>query len=136
MLVVVEDLDSVEARSFRNIAGVYVLAGAELQTVDIVAARALIVERAVWERLTGEPVEVTAVSPAPTPRPKPSRTAPPEPENVVAPADDEEEPVEEIQAEEEPVEEIQAEEEPATEVEAEEEPAAEVEADEDEEESR
>jgi large subunit ribosomal protein L4 len=126
MLVVVEDLDSVEARSFRNIAGVYVLAGAELQTVDIVAARALIVERAVWERLTGEPVEVTAVSPAPTPRPKPSRTAPPEPENVVAPAGDEEEPVEEIQAEEEP----------AAEVEAEEESAAEVEDDEDGEESK
>jgi large subunit ribosomal protein L4 len=136
MLVVVEDLDSVEARSFRNIAGVYVLAGSELQTVDVVAARALLVERAVWERVTGEPVEVTAVSPAPKPKPKPSRIAPPEPENVVAPADDEEEPVEEIQAEEEPVEEIQAEEEPATEVEAEEEPAAEVEADEDEEESR
>ena len=34
-----EDLDSVEARAFRNIAGVYVLAGAELETVDIVAAR-------------------------------------------------------------------------------------------------
>jgi large subunit ribosomal protein L4 len=153
LLVVLEDLDSIEARSFRNIAGVYVLAASELQTVDVVAARALLVERSVWERLTGEPVEVTAVSPAPTPKPRPARTAPPAPENVVAPPvaeeapkrgrgrtaaapAEEEEPVTEVQADEEPVADVRADEEPVTEVEAEEEPPAEVREDEDGEESR
>lgn len=84
LLVVVSDLDSVEARAFRNLEGVYVLAGAELETVDIVAARAMIVERAVWEHLTGGPIEVEAVSPAPKAKPKPRRTKPAEPANVVA----------------------------------------------------
>ena len=73
--------------------GVYVLAAAELETVDIVAARAILVERSVWERLTGgEPAEVEAVSPAaqgqaraarrrppPKPAPRPSREAEAEP---------------------------------------------------------
>ena len=84
LLVVVEDLDGVEARAFRNLAGVYVLAGAELETVDIVAARGMLVARAVWERLTGGPIEVAAVSPAPTAKPAPTRTAPAAPANVVA----------------------------------------------------
>jgi large subunit ribosomal protein L4 len=71
LLLVVEDLDSVEARSFRNIAGVTVLAADELQTVDVVAARAILIERAVWERLAGGPAEVEAVTPKPKPKPKP-----------------------------------------------------------------
>jgi large subunit ribosomal protein L4 len=71
LLVVVEDLDSVEARSFRNLAGVHVLAGDELETVDAVAAKAILVERSVWERLAGEPSEVEAVTPKPKPAPKP-----------------------------------------------------------------
>ena len=54
---------SVVARSFRNIAGVYVLAGAELETVDVVATRSLLVERAVWERITRDEPTVEAVSP-------------------------------------------------------------------------
>ncbi len=86
LLVVVQDIDSVEARAFRNIAGIYVLAGIELETVNIVAARGILVERGAWERLVGAPVEVEAVSPAPTPKPAPTRTAPVAPANVVAPA--------------------------------------------------
>jgi large subunit ribosomal protein L4 len=79
LLVVVEDVQSVEARSFRNIEGVYILAGAELETVDVVAARGILVERSVWERLTGEPADVQAVSPAPTRKPAPARQEPPKP---------------------------------------------------------
>jgi large subunit ribosomal protein L4 len=84
LLLVVSDLDSVEARAFRNLEGVYVLAGAELETVDLVAAGALLVERAVWEHLTGGPIEVDAVSPKPKAKPKPKRAAPAEPANAVA----------------------------------------------------
>ena len=73
LLLVLEDTDSVEARSFRNIAGVYVLAAAELETVDVVAARALLVERAVWERLAGGATDVEAVTPAPKAKPRPAR---------------------------------------------------------------
>ena len=101
LLLVLEDTDSVEARSFRNIAGVYVLAAAELETVDVVAARALLVERAVWERLAGA-TDVEAVTPAPKGKPKPARkkAAPaPEPEPE-APAQPEEQPAEEQPAEE------------------------------------
>jgi large subunit ribosomal protein L4 len=83
LLLVVEDLDSVEARSFRNLAGVLVLAAADLETVDIVAARALLVERSVWERLAGGPTEVEAV--APKPKPKPRKKAPPKPKPRPAP---------------------------------------------------
>jgi large subunit ribosomal protein L4 len=84
LLVVVPDLDSVEARAFRNIDGVYVLAGAELETVDIVAARGMLVERSVWERLVGESIEVEAVSPAPKAKPAPKKKAPAAPANTVA----------------------------------------------------
>jgi large subunit ribosomal protein L4 len=108
LLLVVEDLDSVEGRSFRNIEGVYVLSGAELETVDVVAARAILVERSVWERLTGEPADVQAVSPAPKKKPAPKKTAPPEPKAPRAPA-----PVEEPAAEVE-----ETPEEPAAEAEA------------------
>ena len=84
LLVVVEDVHSVEARSLRNIAGVYILAGAELETVDVVAARAVLFERSVWERLTREPAEVEAVSPKPKKKPAVTKSAPPAPANAVA----------------------------------------------------
>lgn len=65
LLVVVDDLQSVEARSLRNLEGVYILAAAEVQVVDIVAARALLFAREAWERITGGPAEVEAVTPQP-----------------------------------------------------------------------
>jgi large subunit ribosomal protein L4 len=116
LLLVVADLDGVQARSFRNLPGVYVLASSELETVDVVAARAVLVERAVWERIAGEPAEVEAVEakPKPKPRAKPKKKAP-EPAPVV------EEPVVEEPVAEEPVAE-----EPVAEVAVEEEPAAEA----------
>jgi large subunit ribosomal protein L4 len=57
LLVVVEALDSVAAKSFRNLRDVYVLESWELETVDVMAARSLLVERASWDRLAaiGEP---------------------------------------------------------------------------------
>ncbi len=57
LLVVVEALDSDAAKSFRNLRGVYVLVSWELETVDVMAARSLLVERASWDRLAaiGEP---------------------------------------------------------------------------------
>ncbi|MGE0026265.1 MAG: 50S ribosomal protein L4 [Thermoleophilia bacterium] len=155
LLLVVEDLNSVEARAFRNIEGVYVLAAAELETVDVVAARAILVERSVWERLTGEPADVQAVTPAPTRKPAPKKQAPPKPKPArkasrkkaaadEAPADEAsaaeaeetvaEQPVEEAEAavvEEAPaevVEDAPAEDEPVAEEEPAEEPAAEAEA--------
>jgi large subunit ribosomal protein L4 len=104
LLLVVEDLDSVEARSFRNIEGVYVLSGAELETVDVVAARAILVERSVWERLTGEPADVQAVSPAPKKKPARKKTAPPEPKAPRAPAPAEEHAAEVEETADEPAE--------------------------------
>ncbi len=53
LLVVVEDLDSLTARSFRNLSGVYVLHSQELETVDLMAGRSLLVERAAWDRIAG-----------------------------------------------------------------------------------
>ncbi len=67
LLVVVDDIRSVEALSFRNIEGVYILAAAELEVVDIVAARALLFAREAWERLTGGPADVESVTPEPKP---------------------------------------------------------------------
>lgn len=101
LLLVVDDVDSVEARSFRNIPGVYILAATELQVVDVVAARAVLFDRDAWERLTGAPAEVEAVEPQPkpavvkTPQPKPARTpiaAPAETEEPVAEAPEAEAP--------------------------------------------
>ncbi len=98
LLVVVDDVQSVEARSFRNIAGVYILAATELQVVDIVAARAILFAKDAWERFTGAPSEVESVTPQPkpavvkTPKPKPARTP------VAAPAEAEEPAAEETEA--------------------------------------
>ncbi len=49
LLVVVEALDSDAAKSFRNLRDVYVLESWELETVDVMAARSLLVERASWD---------------------------------------------------------------------------------------
>lgn len=64
LLVVLDDIQSVEARSFRNLAGVYVLHHAELETVDVVAAHALLVSDAAWQRLShlGEPRDEKATA--------------------------------------------------------------------------
>jgi large subunit ribosomal protein L4 len=70
LLIVVDDIQSVEARSFRNIEGVFILAANELQVVDIVAAKALLFAREGWERLAGGPSEVEAVTPKPKPAAK------------------------------------------------------------------
>jgi large subunit ribosomal protein L4 len=88
LLVVVEDVHSVVARSLRNIDGVYVLAGTELETVDVVATRALLVERAVWERITRDELTVETVSPKPKPKPAVTKSAPPAPANAVADAEE------------------------------------------------
>jgi large subunit ribosomal protein L4 len=57
LLVVVDELDSVVARSFRNLRDVYILEAWELETVDVMAARSLLAERAAWDRMVavGEP---------------------------------------------------------------------------------
>lgn len=86
LLVVLDDLQSVEARSLRNIPGVYVLAASELQVVDIVAAKGLLIARAAWERIAGGPAEVDAVTPKPKP---PVEKAPAAAAPTGAPADDE-----------------------------------------------
>jgi large subunit ribosomal protein L4 len=84
LLVVVDDVQSVVARSLRNIDGVYVLAGIELETVDVVATRSILFEKAVWERITRGDVEVEAVSPKPKAKPAEAKSAPPAPANAVA----------------------------------------------------
>jgi large subunit ribosomal protein L4 len=84
LLVVVEDVHSIEARSLRNIDGVYILSGAELETVDIVATRSILIERSVWERITRGAVEVEVVTPTPKRKPAARKAAPPVPANTVA----------------------------------------------------
>ena len=145
LLIVLEDLGSVEARSFRNIPGVYVLEAGELETVDVVAARGILVERSAWERLSGGELTVETVSPAPKAKPAPKKTAPPKPapiadeaeeapkpkrtraKKAAAPAEEPvaEEPVAEESPAEEPVAEEPVAEEPAVEADADEEPVAE-----------
>ena len=119
LLIVVEDADGAEARSFRNIPGVEVLAAAELETVDVVAAAALLVERAVWERLAGGPSEVEAVEPKPKPKPRKAKPKPkprpkaPEPEPAPEAAEEPEAPEAEVTEPEAPEAEAAVVEEPA-----------------------
>ena len=77
LLVVVADADSVEARSFRNLPNVAVLEAPDVETVDLVAAGALLVERAAWERIAGAIADVESVSG--TPKPAVAKQAPPAP---------------------------------------------------------
>ena len=78
LLFVVSDIHGVDALSFRNLADTYVLAASELETVDVMAARGMVVERSVWERWCGGDIEVEAVE-APK---KPKAKAKPEPADV------------------------------------------------------
>jgi large subunit ribosomal protein L4 len=80
LLVVVDDPDGVEGLSFRNLSNVYVLAARDVEVVDLMAGRSLLVERAVWERFTGGELEVEAVEA--TAKPLPTRTPPPAPKPI------------------------------------------------------
>ncbi len=80
LLVIVDDPDGVEGLSFRNLQGVYVLPARDLEVVDVMAGRSLLVERAVWERFTGTELSVAEVEVAPKPLPK--RTPPPTPKPI------------------------------------------------------
>ncbi|MDX6645143.1 MAG: large subunit ribosomal protein [Miltoncostaeaceae bacterium] len=129
LLVIVEDLEGVDALSFRNMGDVYVLAASEVQTVDVMAGRCLLVARGVWERYAGaaptvaaEHVDASAPAPPvervvepevavaeeleveapaePEPEPEPVADAAPEPvAEAEAAAEAEPEPVEELAAE-------------------------------------
>ncbi len=76
LLVVVEDAGSVEARSFRNLPNVLLLETPDLETVDLVASGAVLIERAAWERVAGAIADVEPVTAAPKPAVK-ERTPPP-----------------------------------------------------------
>jgi large subunit ribosomal protein L4 len=80
LLVVVDDPDGIEGLSFRNLEGVYVLPASELEVVDVMAGRSLLIERAVWERFTGG--ELTVAEVAVTPKALPERTPPPAPKPI------------------------------------------------------
>ena len=80
LLILMDDPDGVEGLSFRNLQGVYVLAAHDIEVVDIMAGRSLLIERAVWERYTGGELAVTDVDA--TPKPLPERTPPPAPKPI------------------------------------------------------
>ena len=98
--VVLGDPDSVEALSFRNIAGVEIIPAEGLETLDVMSVRSLLVERAVWEALVDAPCEVEDVEPKKKPKPPKKKQ---EPKKTAAPV--EETPDDEASAEEAPVEE-------------------------------
>jgi len=95
LLVVLEDADGPVGRSFRNLEGVYVLSAREIEVVDLMAGRSLLVQRSVWERWAGEVGETTPqTAPAAAPRqraprmvkgPKMSKAAAPAPAPEEAP---------------------------------------------------
>jgi large subunit ribosomal protein L4 len=80
LLIVLDDPDGIEGLSFRNLDGVYVLPARELEVVDVMAGRCLLVERAVWERFCGGELAVTDVEA--TPKAIPKRTPPPAPKPI------------------------------------------------------
>lgn len=53
LLVVVTEISSPEALSFRNMRDVRVLEARDIETVDIMAGRSVLVEREVWDRWNG-----------------------------------------------------------------------------------
>jgi large subunit ribosomal protein L4 len=55
LLVVVTESASPEALSFRNLRDVRVLEARDIETVDIMAGRSVLVEREVWDRWNGAP---------------------------------------------------------------------------------
>ena len=87
LLLVVSDIHGVDALSFRNLADTYVLAASELETVDVMAARGMVVERSVWERWCGGDIDVAPVEAAKKPKakakPAVAEVAPPEAEAPV-----------------------------------------------------
>ena len=87
LLVLVDDPDAVVGLSFRNLEDVYVLAARDVEVVDLMAGRSLLVERAVWERFTGSELTVSEVDASP--KPPPTRTAPPAPKPITRKAADE-----------------------------------------------
>ncbi len=80
LLVIVDDPEGVEGMSFRNIADVYVLAAIDVEVVDLMAARSLLVQRSVWEHWVGGEIEVASVDA--TAKPAPKRKAPPKPKPI------------------------------------------------------
>jgi large subunit ribosomal protein L4 len=80
LLVVVDDPDGVEGLSFRNLGDVYVLAAVDVEVVDIMAGRSLLVSRSVWERYAGEELSVADVTP--TLKDPPTVTRPPAPKPI------------------------------------------------------
>lgn len=54
LLVCLADVDSIDGRSFRNLDGVDLLPASQLETADLLAYRAVLVEREAWERVAGE----------------------------------------------------------------------------------
>ena len=86
LLVLVDDPECVEGLSFRNLSNVYVLAALDIEVVDLMAARSLLVERGVWERFTGGELSVEAVEAAP--KELPTRTPPPAPKPIKRKSDD------------------------------------------------
>jgi large subunit ribosomal protein L4 len=114
LLVVVDDPDAVVGLSFRNLEDVYVLAASDVEVVDLMAGRSLLIERAVWERFTGS--ELSVIEVAATPKPLPIRTAPPAPKPTARKVEDEKPKRIRKKAAEEPTEEPAAEETEAAEV--------------------
>jgi large subunit ribosomal protein L4 len=108
LLVLVDDPDAVVGLSFRNLEDVYVLAASDVEVVDLMAGRSLLVERAVWERFTGSELSVREVEA--TPKALPTRTPPPAPKPVTRKSDDEKPKRGRKKAADEPVEEAVAEE--------------------------
>jgi large subunit ribosomal protein L4 len=60
LLVVVTESSSPEALSFRNMRDVRVLEARDIETVDIMAGRSILVEREVWDRWNGAPAPAAA----------------------------------------------------------------------------
>ena len=101
LLVLVDDPDAVVGLSFRNLEDVYVLAARDVEVVDLMAGRSVLVERAVWERFTGSELSVSEVEAAP--KPPPTRTPPPAPKPIARKVEDEKPKRTRKKAEDEPV---------------------------------
>jgi large subunit ribosomal protein L4 len=90
LLVILEDPESVEGMSFRNLSDVYVLAAIDVEVVDLMAARSLLVQRSVWEHWIGSELEVASAEA--TAKAAPERTAPPKPKPLAKKKDTEAKP--------------------------------------------
>ena len=90
LLVIVDDPEGFEGMSFRNLNGVYVLAAIDVEVVDLMAARSLLVQRSVWEHWVGSELEVESADA--TAKAAPTRTAPPKPKPIAKKKDTEAKP--------------------------------------------